>query len=347
MVEPDKNVDRDSRADHFKQQAVVTLNEPGSGGWEACLSDHLAANGPLETLDAGGSAGFLAIVLSRLGHSVIGIDDSPAMIQRAYEMAAQLGQRIEFRILESSDTGFADSSFDAVVCYGQQLGMPDARSAIVEFRRILRKDGLLLAFETSEQSTSQLQTQGFSHCRAFAPETLSSIGSSAKLYCLSARKPAHDDGLVETRQSLLSRHLQLAKRQLQLYQIWFRDKGMTYQEYLVLQLASRHTKGVRPSDIAASLVTSPQTLTHILQGLEDTGLTERNTNPRDRRSSVITITELGSLRLGPIQAGLRDIESAGLADMEVESLSELNSLSIDVLHGLETAFQQPGDPIGD
>jgi len=71
---------------------------------------------------------------------LVGVDFSPAMLQRARE----LGRTVELREGDAHALEFPDASFDTVVCTFSLCGIPDERQAIAEMWRVLRPGGLLL-----------------------------------------------------------------------------------------------------------------------------------------------------------------------------------------------------------
>src|SRR6266511_4025245 len=73
-----------------------------------------------------------------------GVDFSPAMLERARDRALKLGRPVDLREGDAHALGFADGSFDTVVCTFSLCGIPDERQAVAEMRRVLRPGGLLL-----------------------------------------------------------------------------------------------------------------------------------------------------------------------------------------------------------
>jgi DNA-binding MarR family transcriptional regulator len=104
-------------------------------------------------------------------------------------------------------------------------------------------------------------------------------------------------------------------------------------------MISRHSKGVRPSDISSALVIPPQTLTRILAGLKRDAYIARKTSDRDQRSAVITITDSGTDKIKPLQEVLRKIEEKAFFEFTVDGLAELCELSEKLLNALDAAFK--------
>jgi len=119
---------RDSGYDTF------TYDSPALRRW---VASQLTAKGS-EILSIGCGAGELEHELAALGHAVIGLDLSPAMLQRARRKG--LGQ------LVAADAGrlpFDAARFDAVVII-ESIGYLVLEAVFQESRRVLRKRGRLL-----------------------------------------------------------------------------------------------------------------------------------------------------------------------------------------------------------
>jgi ubiquinone/menaquinone biosynthesis C-methylase UbiE len=78
------------------------------------------------------------------GVRLTGVDFSPAMLEQAHDRGRQLGRSVELVEGDAQALGFADGSFDTVVCTFSLCSIPDDRQAIAEMRRVLRPGGRLL-----------------------------------------------------------------------------------------------------------------------------------------------------------------------------------------------------------
>ncbi|MDR0314048.1 MAG: methyltransferase domain-containing protein [Treponema sp.] len=329
----------DSAADSLARMRSDILGGEKDIHWKEALSELLPKKKTLRVLDAGCGSGFLSVILSKMGHQAVGIDSSPKMVQCAYETASAFGQRIEYRIMDINKMDFDDESFDAIVCCEVLSFLSDIKQAWIEFKRILKKEGRIIIFDTGAITSSQLQAQGFSHCRAKDFEGLAAHKKKKNLFCLTARKPSRDEKDKIPQIALFHRHIQTSKRQIQLYQNWHQSTGMPYPEYTVLNMISRHSKGVRPSDISSALVIPPQTLTRILAGLKRDGYIDRKTSDRDQRSAVITITDAGTEKIKPLQEALLKIEERAFFEFTVDGLAELCELSEKLFNSLDAVFK--------
>jgi ubiquinone/menaquinone biosynthesis C-methylase UbiE len=92
-------------------------------------------------LDAGCGEGVYARYLGDAGAAVVGIDGSAKMIAFAKERAP----RLEFRVADLMEPlDFPDRSFDAVVCAGVLMSLPQLDTFLSESRRVLKPQGVLL-----------------------------------------------------------------------------------------------------------------------------------------------------------------------------------------------------------
>jgi ubiquinone/menaquinone biosynthesis C-methylase UbiE len=92
---------------------------------------------------SGASALPAAEQVGHAGH-VVGIDVAEKLLNLASAKAKNKGlKNVEFRLGDMLDTGFADASFDAVVCVFGIFFVPDIPAAIRELWRVLRPGGKL------------------------------------------------------------------------------------------------------------------------------------------------------------------------------------------------------------
>jgi SAM-dependent methyltransferase len=82
------------------------------------------------TLDLGCGEGRVGAALARLGHSVVGVDSSPAMVALACE-------RHEALVADAGSLPFEDGAFDLVVAYMSVMNLDDPEAGIREAARVL------------------------------------------------------------------------------------------------------------------------------------------------------------------------------------------------------------------
>jgi trans-aconitate methyltransferase len=90
-------------------------------------------------LDIGCGTGYLTHLIAQAGPRVTGIDNSPAMIQRAQAMYPDM----DFRVMSATDFHF-DTPFDAVFSNATLHWVLDKESAIDHIARALRPGGRLI-----------------------------------------------------------------------------------------------------------------------------------------------------------------------------------------------------------
>ncbi|MGA3031085.1 MAG: methyltransferase domain-containing protein [Candidatus Limnocylindrales bacterium] len=96
-------------------------------------------------LDIGCGYGRLALPLAIAGHSLSGLDLSPAMIEAARENAAAAGLSIPFEVGSMTDLPYEEASFDVVLClwsaFHELLEVDAQTAAIREMSRVLADGG--------------------------------------------------------------------------------------------------------------------------------------------------------------------------------------------------------------
>lgn len=115
--------------------------------WLEELQKHLPQGKPLEILDVGTGTGFFAILLGHLGHHVVGIDLTPAMLEEAKSQAQALGVTAEFLQMDAQALRFEDGRFDVVLSRNLTWTLPDPQKAYAEWLRVLKPGGILLNYD--------------------------------------------------------------------------------------------------------------------------------------------------------------------------------------------------------
>ena len=96
--------------------------------------DRLLPEGKLRILDVGTGTGYFAVLLAAKGHTVTGIDLTPAMIGE---------------VMDAQSLNFPDESFDAVVTRNLTWTLPEPERAYSEWLRVLVPGGILINFDAS------------------------------------------------------------------------------------------------------------------------------------------------------------------------------------------------------
>ena len=115
--------------------------------WLEELQKHLPQGKPLEILDVGTGTGFFAILLGHLGHHVVGIDLTPAMLEEAKSQARALGVTAEFLQMDAQALRFEDGRFDVLLSRNLTWTLPEPEKAYAQWYRVLKPGGVLLNFD--------------------------------------------------------------------------------------------------------------------------------------------------------------------------------------------------------
>jgi SAM-dependent methyltransferase len=113
------------------------------------ISSHLSAlDGPLRVLDAGCGQGTQAIALARLGHEVVGVDLSDALLVAARRAAADEPDDVRQRLTLQVGDLLALSeehleNYDLVCCHGVAMYLPSLDEAVRALAGASRRGGLI------------------------------------------------------------------------------------------------------------------------------------------------------------------------------------------------------------
>ena len=96
------------RSDDFFDLRIEELKSDKRQLWQDEIIANLPDKEHLKILDVGCGPGFFSVILSSLGHDVIGIDLTESMIQKADEIADILDYDIDFRVMNAQELDFDD-----------------------------------------------------------------------------------------------------------------------------------------------------------------------------------------------------------------------------------------------
>lgn len=130
----------DDEPDHGLQDSQVLQ------AWVELLKKWLPANNAA-ILDLGCGTGSLSVVMAGLGHDVIGVDISPAMIAKAKAKAAAFGYSIEFHVMNAAAPQFPPKSFDAIVCRHLLWTLPEPTTVLSRWVSLLKPESRLVLIE--------------------------------------------------------------------------------------------------------------------------------------------------------------------------------------------------------
>ncbi len=100
-----------------------------------------------------------------------------------------------------------------------------------------------------------------------------------------------------------------------------------------------------PSEVSARLVVPSATMTATLDTLERRGWVERRTNPDDRRSILVSVTEEGRAVSDRLLAGIRVVERETMSALSERELATLLKLLDKVLARAAEVAAEPAAPL--
>ena len=118
--------------------------------WRSFLVSRIAAAPSDRILDvACGTAAVALELVRRFGCSVVGVDQSPAMLAEAHRRVARAGkgERVELREGRAEELPFADGSFDGVTSTYLLRYVDDPAATLRELARVVRPGGRIASLE--------------------------------------------------------------------------------------------------------------------------------------------------------------------------------------------------------
>lgn len=146
---PGVSVERDATAPAYAQWAA-SYDDPGNGLFdldEPVLGEIIDTLPVGRAVDAACGTGRLTTLLSRRGHHVVGVDDSPAMLHRAKSRLPG----VDFVLGDLLQLPLADHAADLVITGLALTHIPELGPAFAEFARVLRPGGHLVISEVHDQ----------------------------------------------------------------------------------------------------------------------------------------------------------------------------------------------------
>ena len=123
-------------------------------------------------LDIGCGTGSLSVVLAGLGHTITGIDLSPAMIARAEAKAEAHGHRIDFQVMDAAFPQFASRQFDVILCRHLLWALPEPKQVLHRWVEFLKPQGRFLLIEGYWTTSAGLHANELSE---MLPQTCTNI----------------------------------------------------------------------------------------------------------------------------------------------------------------------------
>ena len=124
---------------------------------------------PIDALDVGCGTAFLALHLAKLGHRVVAVDGTEAMLARARAKASQAGLAIDFRLADVAEVPSAPASFDLVIERCVLWTLPDPATALADWARVVRPGGRLVLIERVGRTRVLGSRAGYESIRSSLP----------------------------------------------------------------------------------------------------------------------------------------------------------------------------------
>jgi ubiquinone/menaquinone biosynthesis C-methylase UbiE len=126
----------------------VSLEELSA--WRTCLTpicgDKISGDRRLKVLDVGTGRGFLAMILSEMGHQVAGLDLSSGMLGFA-KAGCHEEDAPEFCLGDAERLPFQEESFDLIISRHLLWTLPHPEKAVREWKRVLKREGRIAAID--------------------------------------------------------------------------------------------------------------------------------------------------------------------------------------------------------
>ncbi|MBX9761214.1 MAG: class I SAM-dependent methyltransferase [Beijerinckiaceae bacterium] len=153
------------RAAAITSQALPSI--PSAGKW----------------LDVGCGSGFFSRRLAALGHSVIGIDASPAMIAAANHAAHEAGAAdLQFQVSGAQKIQFEAQHFDGCLCLSVLEYVDDPAKCVSEIARVTAPGGMLILTAPNRLSPMRAMQQFVTLFRKDAPKRWSYVSLSRNAF---------------------------------------------------------------------------------------------------------------------------------------------------------------------
>lgn len=137
----------DQEAATFDREPDHGLRDPAvKAAWRQLLSQWLPPS-PGSVLDLGCGTGSMSVLAAELGHTVVGVDCSPAMIELAQAKAVAHDLPITYQVMDAARPVIAPASFGAILCRHLLWTLSEPSSVLERWKGLLLPSGRLLLIE--------------------------------------------------------------------------------------------------------------------------------------------------------------------------------------------------------
>lgn len=137
----------DKEASSFDEQPDHGMAQPDTKkAWKELL-DQWLPKPKAKVADLGCGTGSISVLLARAGHTVVGIDYSPKMIDLARIKAKQSGLTVQFEEMDAAHPTLADGAFDYVVCRHILWTLPEPEEVLKRWAELLTPTGAMFLVE--------------------------------------------------------------------------------------------------------------------------------------------------------------------------------------------------------
>lgn len=134
-------------AERFDEQPDHGLLDPSVRSAWAGLLLPLMPSPSARVADLGCGTGSVSLLLAEAGHSVSGLDISPAMVGKAREKFAASGYEADLSVGDAAAPPWPPASFDAVITRHVLWAMDDPDAALTRWLDLLAPAGVLVLVE--------------------------------------------------------------------------------------------------------------------------------------------------------------------------------------------------------
>lgn len=134
--------------------------------WLEEINKYIDKSSNLKVLDIGTGTGFFCFLLAREGHSTVGIDITPQMIEEAKRLSKEYNIPSEFYVMDAEKPEFEEQSFDVIVSRNLTWQLPHLGDAYKKWYKLLKPNGILINFDGDychEDNTNVVLPENHAH----------------------------------------------------------------------------------------------------------------------------------------------------------------------------------------